>query len=90
MTTIAPTTPTDAEIIERAELAAAEAEQLLAALEGRIRDGNEHASAQRLAEARKLAQFAKLHAEAARRKAERAATKAAKQEHQRKTERTPA
>ncbi|MFH8343768.1 hypothetical protein [Streptomyces sp. NPDC018045] len=62
---------------EQAEQEASEAEQLLAALEERVRDGDEQVTAQQLADARELGRFAKLRAEAARRKAERAAQAAA-------------
>ncbi|MEV5124301.1 hypothetical protein AB0K49_16150 [Streptomyces decoyicus] len=65
---------------EQAEQEAAEAEQLLAALEERVRDGDEKVTAPQLAEARELGRFATLRAEAARRKAERAAARAAEQE----------
>ncbi|MFE6742326.1 hypothetical protein [Streptomyces tubercidicus] len=72
---------------EQAEQEAAEAEQLLAALEERIRDGDDQVTPPQLAEARELGRFATLRAEAARRKAERTAANAAEQERQRKTER---
>ncbi|WP_411146990.1 hypothetical protein [Streptomyces sp. x-80] len=71
----------------QAEQEATEAEQLLTALEERVRDGDEHVTAQQLANARELGRFAKLRAEAARRKADHAAAKAAEQERRRKTER---
>ncbi|MFD8610536.1 hypothetical protein [Streptomyces sp. NPDC059631] len=73
--------------IEQAEQEASEAEQLLAALEERVRDGDEDVTAQQLADARELGRFAKLRAEAARRKADRAAAQAAEQERRRRTER---
>ncbi|MBF6047733.1 hypothetical protein GO001_21220 [Streptomyces sp. NRRL B-1677] len=66
--------------IEQAEQEAAEAEQLLAALEERVRDGDEQVTAQQLADARELGTFARLRAEAARRKADRAAQAAAEQQ----------
>ncbi|GHA19696.1 hypothetical protein ACFOOM_10075 [Streptomyces echinoruber] len=73
--------------VEQAEQEAAKAEQLLAALEERVRDGDEQVTAQQLADARELGRFAKLRAEAARRKAERAAAQAAERERQHTTER---
>lgn len=80
-TTAAPAARPDAgAAVEQAEQEAAEAEQLLAALEERVRDGDEHVTAQQLADARELGRFAKLRAEAARRKADRAAAAAAEQE----------
>ncbi|MDH2393355.1 hypothetical protein QCN29_32245 [Streptomyces sp. HNM0663] len=72
--------PEAAPAVEQAEQEAAEAEQLLAALEERVRDGDEHVTAQQLADARELGRFAKLRAEAARRKAERAAAKEAERQ----------
>ncbi|MEU3750579.1 MULTISPECIES: hypothetical protein [Streptomyces] len=59
-----------------AEQEAAEANALLAALEERVRDGDEGVTPQQLAEQRELGLFAHLRAEAAHRKAERAATEA--------------
>ncbi|MEU3277295.1 hypothetical protein [Streptomyces antibioticus] len=89
MTTTTPATdrPKTGAAIEQAEQEAAEAEQLLAALEERVRDGDEHVTAQQLADARELGRFATLRAEAARRKAERATAQAAERERQRRTER---
>ncbi|MYU51297.1 MULTISPECIES: hypothetical protein [Streptomyces] len=87
MTTTNTTAPADRPAVGQAEQEAAEAEQLLAALEERVRDGDEHVTSQQLADARELGRFATLRAEAARRKADRAAAKAAEQERQRKTER---
>lgn len=75
--------PEPAPEIKQAEQEAAEAEQLLAALEERVRDGDQQITAQQLTDARELGRFATLRAEAARRKAERAATKAAEQERTR-------
>ncbi|WP_155059738.1 hypothetical protein [Streptomyces blattellae] len=74
------TTTTAAPAVEQAEQEATEAEQLLAALEERVRDGDEQVTAQQLADARELGRFAKLRAEAARRKADRAAAKAAERQ----------
>ncbi|QRX90852.1 hypothetical protein [Streptomyces noursei] len=88
MTATAPTTPTEAAVVEQAEQEAAEAEQLLAALEERDRDGDKQVTAQRFTDARELGRFAKLHAEAARRKAVRAA-EATEQERPCTTERAP-
>ncbi|MFK0297419.1 hypothetical protein ACIQU6_44130 [Streptomyces sp. NPDC090442] len=87
MTTATTTTdqPEPAPEIKQAEQEAAEAEQLLAALEERVRDGDEQVTAQQLTDARELGTFAKLRAEAARRKAERAAAKAAETERARIT-----
>ncbi|WP_052874790.1 hypothetical protein [Streptomyces sp. NBC_01439] len=66
--------------IEQAEQEATEAEQLLAALEERVREGDEQVTADQLAGARELGRFAKLRAEAARRKADRAAADAAERQ----------
>ncbi|MFK0296707.1 hypothetical protein ACIQU6_40405 [Streptomyces sp. NPDC090442] len=77
--------PEPAPEIKQAEQEVAEAEQLLAALEERVRDGDEQVTAQQLTDARELGTFAKLRAEAARRKAERAAAKAAETERARIT-----
>ncbi|MEU7166676.1 hypothetical protein AB0A70_18870 [Streptomyces morookaense] len=66
--------------VEQAEQEAAEAEQLLAALEERVREGDEQVTAQQLSGARELGTFARLRAEAARRKADRAAQAAAEQQ----------
>ncbi|KPC91905.1 hypothetical protein [Streptomyces albus] len=84
-TTPAADRPETAPAAEQAEHEATEAEQLLAALEERVRDGDEKVTAQQLADARELGRFAKLRAEAARRKADRAAAKAAEQERTRLT-----
>ncbi|MFH8471974.1 hypothetical protein [Streptomyces sp. NPDC018000] len=70
------TAPNLADEVTTAEQEAAEAEQLLGALEERVRDGDDEVTPQQLAEQRELSGFAKLRAEAARRKAERAAAKA--------------
>ncbi|AWK08247.1 hypothetical protein DDQ41_04055 [Streptomyces spongiicola] len=82
--TTATTTTTDrpgtAPAVAQAEQEANEAEQLLAALEERVRDGDEHVTAQQLADARELGRFAKLRAEAARRKADRAAAREAERQ----------
>jgi hypothetical protein len=69
-----------ADEVTAAEQEAAEAEQLLDALEERVRDGDEEITPQQLANARELGRFARLRAEAARRKAERAAAKRAEQQ----------
>lgn len=66
--------------IEQAEQEATEAEQLLAALEERVREGDEQVTADQLAGARELGRFAKLRAEAARRKADRAAADTAERQ----------
>lgn len=76
-TTTADRPEAGAEIVGQAEQEATEAEQLLAALEERARDGDEHVTAQQLTDARELGRFATLRAEAARRKADRAAAHAA-------------
>ncbi|MFI1422744.1 hypothetical protein ACH4VX_33200 [Streptomyces sp. NPDC020731] len=65
--------------VAQAETEAREADALLDALEERVRDGDDKVTPQQLAEQRELSGFAKLRAEAARRKAERAAAKAAEQ-----------
>lgn len=69
--------------IEQAEQEAAEAEQFLDALEEAVRDGNPEVTPQQLTEQRELGRFARLRAEAARRKVERAAADAAEQERAR-------
>ncbi|URN12497.1 hypothetical protein LUW77_14960 [Streptomyces radiopugnans] len=71
MTARATKTPPDD--VTAAEQEAAEAEQLLTALEERVRDGDDTVTADQLASTRELGRFARLRAEAARRKAERAA-----------------
>ncbi|MFI6471503.1 hypothetical protein ACIBL5_14815 [Streptomyces sp. NPDC050516] len=72
------TDQTEAEhAVAQAEQEASEAEQLLAALEERVRDGDDAVTPTQLADARELGRFAKLRAEAARRKAERTAQAAA-------------
>jgi hypothetical protein len=72
---IAPPTDTPPEVAQ-AEAEAREADALLTALEERVRDGDDKVTPQQLAEQRELSGFAKLRAEAARRKADRAAAKA--------------
>ncbi|MEU9002979.1 hypothetical protein [Streptomyces sp. NPDC048551] len=72
-----------ADEIAAAEQEAAEAEQLLDALEEAVRDGNAEVTPQQLTEQRELGRFARLRAEAARRKVERAAADAAEQERAR-------
>ncbi|MFD9905886.1 hypothetical protein [Streptomyces sp. NPDC059063] len=79
--------PEAAPAVVQAEQHAAEAEQTLAAMEERVRDGDEDVTPAQLAEARELGRFARLRAEAAARKAERAAAKAAEAKRRRKTER---
>ncbi|MFJ7587161.1 hypothetical protein ACIQZO_07140 [Streptomyces sp. NPDC097617] len=80
--TTAPTTdrPETGAAVEQAQQEATEAEQLLAALEERVREGDEQVTADQLAGARELGRFAKLRAEAARRKADRAAADAAERQ----------
>lgn len=73
--------PTDE--VTAAEQEAAEAVQLLDALEEAVRDGNPEVTPQQLTEQRELGRFARLRAEAARRKVERAAAEAAEQERAR-------
>lgn len=75
---ITPTPDTPPEVAQ-AEAEAREADALLAALEERVRDGDTEVTPQQLAEQRELGRFARLRAEAARRKADRAAAKAAEQ-----------
>ncbi|WP_127353902.1 hypothetical protein [Actinacidiphila soli] len=81
MTTV-PNTDAPPEVTQ-AEAEAREADNLLAALEERVRDGDSKVTPQQLAEQRELGRFAKLRAEAARRKAERAAADAAETERAR-------
>lgn len=69
--------------VAAAEQEASEAEQLLDALEEAVRDGNPEVTPQQLTEQRELGRFARLRAEAARRKAERAAADAVEQERAR-------
>lgn len=71
--------------VEQAEQEATEAAQLLAALEERVREGDEQVTPQQLAQARELGRFAALRTEAARRKAERAAAKEAEARRARTT-----
>ncbi|MDT0382400.1 hypothetical protein RM572_26935 [Streptomyces sp. DSM 42041] len=66
-----------ADEVTAAEQEAREADDLLAALEERVRDGDDKITPQQLTEQRELGRFARLRAEAARRKADRAAAKAA-------------
>ncbi|MFG2671162.1 hypothetical protein [Streptomyces sp. NPDC048445] len=70
--------PTDA--VEQAAAEATEADALLAALEERVRDGDDTVTPDQLTSTRELGRFAKLRAEAARRKADRAAAAAAETE----------
>ncbi|MFE0727061.1 hypothetical protein ACFW2X_02200 [Streptomyces antibioticus] len=60
---IAPATDTPPEVAQ-AEAEAHEADELLAALEERVRDGDDKVTPQQLAEQRELSGFAKLRAEA--------------------------
>ncbi|MGY3202667.1 hypothetical protein [Streptomyces sp. TE5632] len=76
------TTDTPPEVVH-AEAEAREADDLLAALEERVRDGDDKVTPQQLTEQRELGRFARLRAEAARRKAER--TAAAAKEKRRQT-----
>ncbi|MEU7581957.1 hypothetical protein AB0B50_30715 [Streptomyces sp. NPDC041068] len=89
--TSTPTTTADgpeaAPAVEQAEQQAAEAERALTAMEERVRDGDEDVTPAQLAAARELGRFARLRAEAAHRKAERTAAKAAETERRRTTER---
>ncbi|MGW7706327.1 hypothetical protein [Streptomyces sp. NPDC054771] len=69
-----------ADPVEQAATEAAEADALLAALEERVRDGDDTVTPDQLASTRELGRFAKLRAEAARRKADRAAAAEAERE----------
>ncbi|MFE3635816.1 hypothetical protein [Streptomyces sp. NPDC059168] len=80
MTTATTDRPEAAPAVAQAEQEASEAEQLLAALEERVRDGDKNVTAQQLADARELGRFATLRAEAARRKADSAAAKEAERQ----------
>lgn len=71
--------------VAAAEQEAVEAEQLLAALEEKVLDGDETVTPQALSNARELGTFARLRAEAARRKAEKAAAHAEETERKRMT-----
>lgn len=64
--------PPDPDAVQRAEQEAAEADQLAAALEARVLDGDDDVTPDEIASARELGRFAQLRAEAARRKAVRA------------------
>ncbi|WP_406354858.1 hypothetical protein OHB56_20280 [Streptomyces sp. NBC_01635] len=68
--------------VAQADAEAREAGDLLAALEERVRDGDDKITPQQLTEQRELGRFARLRAEAARRKAERAAERAAEEQRQ--------
>ncbi|MEV0912697.1 hypothetical protein AB0I93_00095 [Streptomyces sp. NPDC049967] len=74
------TAPHPADAVEQAATEAAEADALLAALEERVRDGDDTVTPAQLASTRELGTFAKLRAEAARRKASQTAAAAAEQE----------
>ncbi|MGW3656480.1 hypothetical protein ACWD6R_12630 [Streptomyces sp. NPDC005151] len=74
------TAPHPADAVEQAATEAAEADALLAALEERVRDGDDTVTPDQLASTRELGTFAKLRAEAARRKADRTAAAAAERE----------
>ncbi|MEU2596970.1 hypothetical protein ABZ669_06830 [Streptomyces hirsutus] len=69
------TTDTPPEVAQ-ADAEAREADDLLAALEERVRDGDDKDTPQQISEQRELGRFARLRAEAARRKAERTAADA--------------
>ncbi|MFD7064397.1 hypothetical protein [Streptomyces sp. NPDC059906] len=71
-------TPPD---VAQAEADAATAEQAAEALAERVREGDEQVTADQLATAQQAGRFARLRAEAARRKADRAAAQAAEQHH---------
>jgi hypothetical protein len=58
--------------VAAAEQEAAEAEQLAAALEERVREGDDSVTSEQIASARELGRFARLRTEATRRKAEKA------------------
>ncbi|MFP8882616.1 hypothetical protein [Streptomyces mangrovi] len=66
------TTDTRPPEVAAAEAEAREAGELLAALEEKVRDGDDKVTPAQLAEQRELSRFAKLRAEAARRKAAKA------------------
>lgn len=66
------TAQTTAGDVAAAEQEAAEAEQLAAALEERVREGDDSVTPDQIASARELGRFARLRTEATRRKAERA------------------
>ncbi|MFI5805790.1 hypothetical protein [Streptomyces sp. NPDC051561] len=80
MTTTTAAQPGSETAVEQAEQEATEAEQLLTALEERVREGDDEITPDQLSNARELGRFAKLRADAARRKAERTTAKAAEQE----------
>jgi hypothetical protein len=80
MTTPADTPPE----VAAAEAEAAEADALVTALEERVIDGDTKVTPQQLAEQRELSRFAKLRHQAAVRKAEKAAAKAAEKARQEK------
>jgi len=69
-TTAAPAAPSDPVATARQE--AADAESLVAALEERVRTGDDDVTPEQIASARELGRFAKLRIEAANRKAEQA------------------
>jgi hypothetical protein len=81
---IAPATDTPPEVAQ-AEAEAREADNLLAALEEKVRDGDDDITPAALAEQRELSRFAKLRAEAARRKATRTAAAAEEKRRQKLT-----
>ncbi|MGW3352571.1 hypothetical protein ACWDA3_55560 [Nonomuraea rubra] len=66
------TTKTEVDEIGQAEREAADADQLVAALEERVREGDESVTPEQIAAQRELGKFARLRAEGARRKAEKA------------------
>lgn len=72
-----PTKPAEAAAaVTTAEQEATEAEALVGALEERVRDGDDSVTVEEIAGARELGRFARLRAEAARRKADKARTAA--------------
>ncbi|MEU3730295.1 hypothetical protein AB0E81_12910 [Streptomyces sp. NPDC033538] len=78
MTTAAPTTDTPPDVAQ-AEAEATAAEQAAEALAERVREGDDQVTAEQLATAQQAGMFARLRAEAARRKADSAAAQAAEQ-----------
>ncbi|MFF3897919.1 hypothetical protein ACFYY3_33160 [Streptomyces sp. NPDC001812] len=71
--------------VAQADAEAREADELLATLEERVRDGDDKITPQQLTEQRELGRFARLRAEAARRKADRAAADAENKRRQKLT-----
>lgn len=79
--TTAPSTDTPPDVAQ-AEAEATTAEQAAEALAERVREGDEQVTAEQLATAQQAGVFARLRAEAARRKADRAAAKAEEKRRQ--------